>query len=809
MDSLPSGSRDQPKHLVKIETNLFDFYITGKPVHPTVEAFQLHRTVSGVWEPCHFQVKKGLPDLDIEQLEVYSVETGGMVDGFLEKVPPLFYETQHYQIIIESKCDREIIFHHENSYIRQAVKKHGKNVAAGMISFQNEVGFTDFQIRVDGSPALTVEIEVFPTKLDYRKDYQLLLEDVNRQIYNLTFDFLRKTYHLTALKETASQSLTEFFTLISHVFGQLVKAYDLIQTAPYHNLTKDVHVKNSAQAKRPGRNNITFLQRNTHLLAESPANGFIHSGGKMYLPTKLLETKRVVNYDTNENRFLKWVLERIQGKLQSIESEIKRREKNKDLTALKPLSSMRSQIRQLLQADYLRDVGSIRNVTISLVLQMAPGYKDVYRLYLILMKGLSIQGELYQISMKDLAQLYEYWCFLKLNDLLGKKYRLVSQDVVRVNRGGLFVTLDKTRKATMQYVNPANGERFTLFYNRMPEDQQFPTLAQVPDNVLTLWKKDTDHEPQIYKYVFDAKYRIDPAYESSPYQKKYGRAGPVEDDINTMHRYRDAIVQQSKGSAEFERTMFGAYVLFPYGNEEEYKEHRFYKSIKLVNVGGLPFLPNSTGLVEAFLDELILDSPEKAYERSTRPRGTATYYENKYAGKNVLVGSMKTGQLEVALSERFYHIPLSNLKDHKILTQLEYVALSQSRKQFDEDAGIRWFGKITDWKIVKRKEILERPADPARAEELYVYFKVEHWERRSTAIALGGQSIYRCLLTSKYMFDRAEDVAELRLESEEQLKEWREKRRLGKVKVMLDNDYADLAKQVLGIDISHSLTSDS
>lgn len=41
--------------------------------------------------------------------------------------------------------------------------------------------------------------------------------------------------------------------------------------------------------------------------------------------------------------------------------------------------------------------------------------------------------------------------------------------------------------------------------------------------------------------------------------------------------------------------------------------------------------------MEAFLDEIIMDSPEKAYDRSTHPQGTKDYYENKLIGKKILV----------------------------------------------------------------------------------------------------------------------------------------------------------------------------
>ena len=51
------------------------------------------------------------------------------------------------------------------------------------------------------------------------------------------------------------------------------------------------------------------------------------------------------------------------------------------------------------------------------------------------------------------------------------------------------------------------------------------------------------------------------------------------------------------------------------------------------------------------------------------------------------------------------------------------------------------------------------------------------------------------------MLDRAKELAELRLESEEDLLDWREKRRLGKVKVELDRENVDLAEKVVGVKV--------
>lgn len=304
--------------------------------------------------------------------------------------------------------------------------------------------------------------------------------------------------------------------------------------------------------------------------------------------------------------------------------------------------------------------------------------------------------------------------------------------------------------------------------------------------------------------MFDAKYRINPAYEGSEYYNKYdGLPGPEEDDINTMHRYRDAIVSLEDNSTTLERSMFGAYVLFPYHDEEQFRQHHYYKSIGLVNIGAFPFLPNATGLMEKFLDELIADSPEKAYERSTRPKGSLEYYHNKFEGMNVLIGPMSSGdQLDVALQHLFYHTPLKQITDHSLLTQLEYIAIYQSvgfyGRSGNRETGIHVYGRIVDWKVLPRDQITEIPSSRGAVHELYVKFRVESWVKREQPIVSAGKGIHKVIFTSKYMFDRVLEIAELKLESEEQLQDWREKRRIGKVKVDLDRELIDQA-EVKGI----------
>gem|GEM_PF-6713417 len=67
---------------------------------------------------------------------------------------------------------------------------------------------------------------------------EAILLEVIGQIFNLSFDFLRRTYQLSGLKETRHQSLTEFFVILQHVFRQLAQTVERMGSAPHHRLRK-------------------------------------------------------------------------------------------------------------------------------------------------------------------------------------------------------------------------------------------------------------------------------------------------------------------------------------------------------------------------------------------------------------------------------------------------------------------------------------------------------------------------------------------------------------------------------------------
>lgn len=235
--------------------------------------------------------------------------------------------------------------------------------------------------------------------------------------------------------------------------------------------------------------------------------------------------------------------------------------------------------------------------------------------------------------------------------------------------------------------------------------------------------------------------------------------------------------------------------------KKKYKEHEFYKSIELVNVGGLPFLPESTKLVEEFLDELIDESSLSSYELSLDQKGQGYYLKNSYFDeRTVLLGSLRNKeQLDINLKNKFYHTKLKNvdLENHLIKT----VAIGQSKNLFKEEAGVRYYGKVKDIKIVKRREIKEIPKE---SDELYIRFEIEEWKELKNPIQVEGFQVITILYTTDYLLKNAKTVSELCIKDKEEFRLWMELKRLdNKAKAVFSEKYINKNSRLEGFSIGN------
>lgn len=445
-------------------------------------------------------------------------------------------------------------------------------------------------------------------------------------------------------------------------------------------------------------------------------------------------------------------------------------------------------------------------------------------------EGSNVTGGVFHVSTKDMADLYEYWCFIKLNSILRESgYTLDSQDFVKVKRNGIAVTLVSGKSSRIRYITD-KGEQIELYYD--PEydrkkDQsssdskrgQVATTSQKPYNVLSLRKRvaggnrgvvsggagvgsgvgvsrvggsvagggavgagrtltrsgagasgavaNGSGNERCYEYVFDAKYRIgaDEVY----LQKHHNLPGPKEEDINTMHRYRDAIVYSADKRAaqganypgSFDRTMFGAYVLFPYADEKKYEKHDFYKSIETVNVGGLPFLPSATKMVRDFLEELIADSPETAFERATLPSGIEEKLARvDWSHRDVLIVKVQNqAAMDACLAGISLIVPESEIAMEHL--PIHHVALYQPA------VGIERFGTV----LLTQEDVAGN----------YI-FKVARWHKLAQPIGVGEFGVGSVAYTNMFLLTHGEKYPDLHLRSEAEYRLYAElKRRVKEV----------------------------
>jgi predicted component of viral defense system (DUF524 family) len=228
-----------------------------------------------------------------------------------------------------------------------------------------------------------------------------------------------------------------------------------------------------------------------------------------------------------------------------------------------------------------------------MVFHQHPQYASFIRAAQMLNGGLAIVGGTLQVGLKQISLLYEYWCLLKLVALLSDRFDLEQQTLVRVKHLRIVVVLAKGLESIVRFRDRATKKPLLVIYNRL--FNRIPTVNQQPDNIIEMAIENGIQ-------IFDAKYRL--SFDSR-YTSQYGGVGPTTEDINTMHRYRDAIVVPTTDEHRFKSVVHGAAVLFPFTDQEAYKTHKFYRSVETRQIGGLPFLPSATGLVERHLRQIL------------------------------------------------------------------------------------------------------------------------------------------------------------------------------------------------------------
>ena len=541
------------------------------------------------------------------------------------EVPAVFFEQTDYSVWVDfKKKASKAWFDSPRQDVNDRFSwKESKQLLAGYLNYGNEIGRADMPICyiLDGKQKRFVfSYDVISAKLDYHHDWKIILQDIEAEYRMLSLDYLKRTYH--GIKEEQGES---YDIIWWNIFGglqeQFLRTVHNIIDRPRHRL-KAIETYKRAD----------LICRLTPQLEQQLAEHRTEE-------TRLYRVEEQQNtYNTPENRFLKHALLTVQKRYATLSTRVLQQEDgNLSESKKKEIADTRDELTRLSRHPFFRTVGPFDGIKQeSLILQKDINYSKLFRIFTILQKSFSLNDGLYRMETKDIATLYEIWCFIQVEKVVKELTGTEPEQQSRTEMSGLFTySLGKGEHSKIIFKKD-DVTLAELVYNPRHSDKddvkgigelESKTVPQKPDIVLQLTKDDLQEGMKL-TYLFDAKYRL---------EKDGANDVPPDDAINQMHRYRDAIYYNSKHQDEkIKKEVIGGYILFP-GQMDD--TSRFRRSIDEVNIGAFPMRPgdNQHELLSDFIKDLLNKHAVEIVEQVIPQKGTTLEIKNR-----VLVGVVKS-----------------------------------------------------------------------------------------------------------------------------------------------------------------------
>lgn len=356
-----------------------------------------------------------------------------------------------------------------------------------------------------------------------------------------------------------------------------------------------------------------------------------------FLPHRIPRINAQIDFDSVANRFIRHVLLTWQNfarsKIQELEASIDDKISRPTVRAIDKLKIVEQVCGAALIQEPLRSAGRLTSFPqANTVLTSRPGYRDIFRMFLRYRLQVKIalpdSVEPFSVSKRDVATLYEMWCFLEVMNCLEKILGTADQRTLfRANDRKFQLNLISGEDSKVEWQGVCFGRevKVCLWYNKKFQNSLFGktgswTNEYKPDISLQVsLKKPLGELEDFYSDVwvhFDAKYKLE-VDSNEPEAEEQAK----KDDLSKMHTYRDAI-----------RRTAGAYVLYPGSQTENFRQ---FQEI-LPGLGAFPFRPADQSTEEdrsnlgVFLKSVIEHCCNQA---TTRER--LQFWQNKYLASDL------------------------------------------------------------------------------------------------------------------------------------------------------------------------------
>lgn len=539
----------------------------------------------------------------------------------------VFFENTEYPLIVRGNGkNMTALALAINNHLRTDDKDKSTIISSGdelygSLNFHNQVGMTDFcfTYKVEGE-AETKELrfmtEVLSYKLDYRSDLKTIISDIENEYAMLSTSFLKDTY-LSMRQGSGENNPLIWWQIFKACYADIMTAARQIIERPKRRL------RSVAKYERAER--MAYMPRgleNEYLAhKDNPAH--------LYRMEEL-----TLSHDTIENRFLKYALGEMAHRFAMVKEHIMTAMHLDDPKRIDTsLEDMEDELLRLNNNAFFRGVGQFRGFSQdNLVMKQAQGYKTIMEKWVELQQGYELEEGMRRLEVKDICDLYEIWCFIKVKNIVQDVMRELGKEAKpKVN--GRDVTNDFIPQlvygGSVSFINNDGIELASVCYNAEVHKGQTSsaisgtntmTTVQRPDIVLRLTKEDGGNMK--YTYLFDAKYRIaDTDENGNRVNCRYDL--PPADAIDQMHRYRDAIYYTEEGwdREHLKKEIIAGYVLFPGRiplDAMENGDYYYQQSNRLIGIGAFPLRPDQEKHAED--GSIIIDaySSEQALRKQIR-----------------------------------------------------------------------------------------------------------------------------------------------------------------------------------------------
>ena len=484
-----------------------------------------------------------------------------------------FLEETNYKLIFEINSseitlDNVSLFNELRSHNPEIFNKIVVNekIAIFDLNFKSHVGEQLIDIIFDNFQ-YDLPIEVRSRKINYESDYPAMISDLAKYTSSILFDkdsSLFHGYEQFDRKETKYED----YMLLEYIF----KSENLPSVQEY--LSKNLYSKLDTFSEEVP---LDFAYNvNSDVLCSMATNplNIIESNQERYLfkyedkylaPIFIDEIKYEDNLDIPENRFYKYFLEYIKYLISTLKND-------KDITGpiKKRLITFESMINTFLARDYFSEISKLDYIPFnSQVLQKKEGYRDIFEYFLVLEVGYKINCDLITNEIKGfekrLSQIYEYWCYFKLYELINELSVLKMNFNNFIDEKWALNIQNGFVNDFMYMANNGKEVKISLAYKQdfINDDGTFYrsySLDMEPDFTISI-----EYDDLIYFIHFDAKYKVE-------------KGKPKSDDIQKMHTYKDSI-----------ENSLASYVIFP-GNSD-YKMLYTEPNNDMMSVGAFSLNP--------------------------------------------------------------------------------------------------------------------------------------------------------------------------------------------------------------------------